>query len=317
MTMNPDIKDPVWIEQRETQWKALQAFLKSSIRRTELMQWRKVFFGEEEFEYRNKRKYGENDLNYYMGFVVYPIQTPERWSFLIKEQYPKWWIKEKAFLKYLTGLIQSISNLGGDLNRWGWDVKTQVEVFRFMLGERYVNGQYDVCGHSLKYPFSASWIHNLWLEQIDFWLTGSIAFPDVRGRHLLGYWKSCLTHLHPWFFEPRLLRNWGVKGPQWHLKSLMAFCTRYDLDAMKAHCRQENSVEMIDCGERQVFLNELKILFETADLPEPMQRLWKMAKAEKDFGPESHGEMPENEDPSLLLEHDEFNKAILGVGCSF
>ena len=72
--------------------------IKGSLRRTELAQWRKVFFGEEEFEYRNKRKYGDNYLNFLMGFRLYPIQTPERWIFLIKEQYHKWWPTEKVYL---------------------------------------------------------------------------------------------------------------------------------------------------------------------------------------------------------------------------
>lgn len=311
MTMNPDIKDPVWIKQRDTQWKTLQAFLKSSIRRTELMQWRKVFFGDEEYEYRNKRKHGENDLNFCMGFLLYPIQTPERWSFLIKDQYPKWWLTEKVFIKNLTELIRSMSNLGGeDLRTWGWNLETQVEMHRFLLGDRFVTGDYELCGKTMKYPVYASWFHKLWLGQINSWLGGYIAYPDVSGRHLIGYWLSCVAYLHPLFFEPRLLRDYAVMIPQMGLKSLMASCNHYDLEAMKIQCQQENGHELLDNGERQAFLAELKTVFDTADLPAPMERLWQMAKEEKDFGPESHGEMPENEDPSRLWGQEEFRKRI-------
>lgn len=308
--MNPDINDPAWISQRETQWKTLQTFLKNSIRRTELTHWRKVFFGEAEFEYRNKRKYGENDLNFGMGFRLYPIQTPERWSFLIKVQYSKWWPTEKVFLKNLAELIRSMSNMSGDLTLWGWDVETQVDLYHFLLGDRFVAGDYELCGKAMKYPVYASWFHGLWLDQINSWLKGSIAYPDVRGRHLVGYWVSCLAHLHPLLFEPRLLRDYAAMLPQMGLKSLMASCNHYDLEVMKIQCQQENGHELLDSGERQAFLAELKTVFDTAELPTPMKRLWQMAKEEKDFGPESHGEMPENEDPSRLWGQEEFRKRI-------
>lgn len=99
--------------------------------------------------------------------------------------------------------------------------------------------------------------------------------------------------------------------PQMRLKTLMAYCKEYDLDSIKIQRQQEKKIELVDNGERQAFLSELKTVFETADLPVPMKRLWQMAKEEKDFGPQSHGEIPENEDPSRLLQPDEFNKIFL------
>lgn len=311
MAMNPDIKDPAWIKLREAQWKTLEAFLKGDIRRAELAQWRKVFFGEEEFVFGDKRKYPGNPYNIFMGFVVWPIQTTERWLYLFQEQYPKWWPTEKILMQYLPELIQTLSNMSLDLNRWGWDVDTQVHLHRFMVGEHYVDGVYYIAGYALKYPYRASAIHRQWLSQIYFWLCGSILYPDTRERHLIGYWMSCLEYLHPWFFEPRLVRNYGVQLPQMRLKSLMAYCVNYDVEAIKAQCLLEKGRELIDGGERQAFLDEIRSIFETADLPVAMKRLWQMAKEDTTFGAESHGLMPENEDPSLLLDDDEFKRTIL------
>lgn len=172
-------------------------------------------------------------------------------------------------------------------------------------------GEYELCGNKMKYPVTANWFHGLWIDQSVFWLQGSIVYPDVRSHYLIGYWVSCLEYLHPLFFEPRLLRSYAVMLPQMRLKFLMAYCKSYDLDAIRAQRQQEKLREIDDNGQRQAFLNELKTVFETADLPAPMKRLWQMAKEEKDFGPQSHGELPESEDPSRLLEPDEFNKIFL------
>ncbi len=90
-----------------------------------------------------------------------------------------------------------------------------------------------------------------------------------------------------------------------------ALHNHYDLEAMKIQCQQENGHELLDNGDRQAFLAEIKAVFDTADLPAPMKRLWQMSKEEKDFGPESHGEIPESEDPSRLLQPDEFNIIFL------
>lgn len=291
--MNPDLNDPEWQKQRETLWKKIANDLGGEISRKKLSQLRPMFF-EMEFDYGNERKYGDFRFDALRASIWCPVQTVERWRKHLTQDLHRW--KGGRGFNFADEL-KAFAGLNLSRDHLGWDIQTELEVIRYILGDNYQPQGFAFEGQSTIYPVSANYVHYWWISNISKWLRGALPNDDVKWAHLLDYWASALPYVDPIMFKLKYSRNGQVSRAQYSLQSTLLRLNNYDIEKIKQTKLQgDEPVIVEDSGKRSAFVSRLKLKLSEGCIPEGLRALWKTVQQQDFEFPEWHDYLNADED---------------------
>ncbi|HEY9198697.1 MAG TPA: hypothetical protein VIR60_04960 [Gammaproteobacteria bacterium] len=278
---NPDTTDPQWIEARERLWQRYAEFLSEELSRKQIACIKPMYF-EPEFDYGNP-KYGEFRHDYQLAIRLCPIQTPERWRRYLLEDAPRWRGKEYDLAWEMLYLVAFDDDHMFPL--WGIDAATEVELAKYVLGERFIRGSYEFSGVTVPYPVTANYVHDCFIRHIFGWLRGGNPREDVKWRHFIEYWRNALPCVNSVYFKYKMSRS-GARFAQYCLQRILMYIRDYDVEEVKQHqLSDEDPVIVQDSGLRKQTADAFKDMLDNdRSLPAGLRDLWKMAQS-PDFSP--------------------------------
>lgn len=283
---NPDTTDPKWIEERERLWQRYAEFLSEELSRKEIACIRPMFF-EPEFDYGNA-KYGEDKHNYRLAGHLCPIQTRERWRRYLIDDAPRWVGKGYKLAEEMRDLAYFDDDHMMPL--WGIDVATEVELAKYVLGDRFIRGDFEFEGVTVPYPVTANYVHDCFIRHIFGWLRGGNPREDVKWRHFIEFWRGALPYVNNVYFKYKVSRSGGVSAAQGCLQRVLMYVRDYDIEEVKLdQLSDDDPVIVQDSGLRKQTADMLKDIFDRdQSLPAGLRYLWEMAQA-PDFSPSRRG----------------------------
>ncbi|MCK5875173.1 MAG: hypothetical protein KAG82_10820 [Alcanivoracaceae bacterium] len=236
-TLNPvDINDPAWIEAREAEWKVEVKDLKKWFSKSYIEKLRKSFLGDE-FSYEN----GGDIHDGVRPWNFSPYQSERVWTDRLLDYASRLgrdYASKKEGRSFEDSLSLAISNYAGgfattlddpheQVRLWGID--KAVDLKKFVYGDKFVDGNYEVLGFTLPYPKLPHKFVSSWWSGFQSWIYGyeSDESGDCLSNHFMMHFVQAYRSLHPIFFgEPYLVSHENID--QINLRNVVANLREYD-----------------------------------------------------------------------------------------
>jgi hypothetical protein len=196
---NPNISDPTWQAMREAQWhNDVAPGYSKDFSRKQMAVVKRWFMGEP-YDKAKEEEYAGLYFGSGTPWLMSPYQHPEVWAYRVFEEFK---FHTGPRYKLQDALLKLYSLDGGNRREHGWDDATYNELARFVLGDRFVKGNYTVAGRECPYPYAPPRFVINWIFQYRRWLSGYYADDTSMVDQVMGHFFQALSYLHPCYFQP-------------------------------------------------------------------------------------------------------------------